>query len=132
MPILLNPLSERLFPMSENGSNDLSERIAAARRARAEREGQNPDEVEQTGTSAGAMALRFGAEFGVSVAVGIGIGLLIDYYAGSKPWGLLIMMMFGFAAGIRSVMRAYRELNAEAAKLAENGSVGPDKEEKTT
>ena len=119
--------------MSENGPKDLSERIAAAQRVQAQREGKKPDEVEQTGTSAGAMALRYGAEFGVSVAVGIGLGLLIDYYAGSKPWGLLIMMMFGFAAGIRSVMRAYRELNAEAAKLAGNGPTGAaDEEEKKT
>ncbi len=118
--------------MSENGPNDLSERIAAAQRVQAEREGKKPDEVEQTGTSAGAMALRFGAEFGVSVAVGMGLGLLIDHFAGTKPWGLLIMMVFGFAAGIRSVMRAYRELNAEAARLVENGPSGPQEEEKKT
>ena len=92
--------------MSENGPNDLSERIAAAQRVQAEREGKKPDEVEQTGTSAGAMALRYGAEFGASVAVGIGIGLLIDHFAGTRPWGLLIMMMFGFAAGIMGVMSA--------------------------
>lgn len=118
--------------MSENGADDLSERIAAAQRDQAKREGRPIDEVEQTSTSAGAMALRFGAEFGVSVAVGIGLGLLIDHFAGTKPWGLLIMMMFGFAAGIRSVMRAYRELNAEAAKLQQAGLEGSETNEKTT
>ena len=118
--------------MSENGPNDLSDRIAAAQRAQAEREGKRPDEVEQTGTSAGAMALRYGAEFGASVAVGIGLGLLIDHFAGTRPWGLLIMMMFGFAAGILGVIRAYRELTAEAEKLREGGPSGPQQEEKKT
>ena len=114
--------------MSENGPNDLSERIAAAQRVQAEREGKKPDEVEQTGTSAGAMALRYGAEFGASVAVGIGIGLLIDHFAGTRPWGLLIMMMFGFAAGIMGVVRAYRELTEEAQSLSEGGPSGPQEE----
>ena len=119
--------------MSENGPNDLSERIAAAQRAQAEREGKRkPDEVEQTTTSAGALALRYGAEFGASVAVGIGLGLLIDHFAGTRPWGLLIMMMFGFAAGILSVIRAYRELTEEAQKLSEGGPSGPQQEEKKT
>ena len=118
--------------MSENGPNDLSERIAAAQRVQAEREGKKPDEVGQTGTSAGAMALRYGAEFGASVAVGIGLGLLIDHFAGTRPWGLLIMMMFGFAAGILGVIRAYRELTAEAEKLREGGPSGPHQEEKKT
>lgn len=118
--------------MSENGPKDLSERIAAAQRVQAEREGKKPDEVEQTGTSAGAMALRYGAEFGACVAVGIGLGLLIDHFAGSRPWGLLIMMLFGFAAGIMGVIRAYRELTEEAQKLSEGGSSGPHKEEKKT
>ena len=118
--------------MSENGPNDLSERIAAAQRVQAEREGKKPDEVEQTGTSAGAMALRYGAEFGASVAVGIGIGLLIDHFAGTRPWGLLIMMMFGFAAGIMGVVRAYRELTEEAQRLSEGGPSGPQEEEKKT
>jgi len=118
--------------MSENGPNDLSERIAAAQKVQDEREGKKPDKVEQTGTSAGGMALRYGAEFGASVAVGIGLGLLIDHFAGTKPWGLLIMMMFGFAAGIMGVIRAYRELTEEAQKLGQAEPLGSANEEETT
>jgi len=118
--------------MSDDGPNDLSERIAAAQRAQTAKEHRPGEDVDQAGSSAGAQALRYGVEFGVNVAVGIGIGLLIDHFAGTKPWGLLIMMVFGFAAGIRGVVRAYRELTAEAAKLGQTGSQGAVEEEKKT
>ena len=118
--------------MSENGPNDLSERIAAAQRVQDERGGRKPDAAEQAGTSAGALALRYGAEFGACVAVGIGIGLLIDHFAGTEPWGLLIMLVFGFAAGIMSVIRAYRELTAEAQRMSNTDPVGSAEEEKKT
>ena len=119
--------------MSDQGPDDLSERIAAAQRAREERENRHkPDDVEQATTSAGALALRYGAEFGASVAVGIGLGLLIDRFAGTRPWGLLIMMMFGLATGVLSVIRAYRELTAEASQLEQDAPDGADKEEEKT
>lgn len=118
--------------MSENGPDDLSERIAAAQRAQTSKAHRPKDDADQAGSSAGAQALRYGFEFGVNVAVGIGLGLLIDYYAGTKPWGMLIMMVFGFAAGIRGIVRAYRELTAEAEKLRQGGPSGPTEEEKKT
>jgi len=118
--------------MSDNGPNDLSERIAAAQRVQAEREGKKPDEVEQAGSSAGAQALRYGAEFGMCVVVGVLLGYGIDHFFGTRPWGVLIMMVFGFAAGIRSVIRAYRELTAEAQQYQAAGPDGPaGTEEKT-
>lgn len=118
--------------MSEKGPNDLSDRIAAAQRAQTSKEHRPDDEAEQAVSSAGAQALRYGVEFGVNVAVGILLGLLIDHYAGTKPWGMLIMMVFGFAAGIRGVVRAYRDLTAEAAKLGQVEPQGSVEEEKKT
>lgn len=59
-----------------------------------------------------ARGLRIGAEFVAAILVGSGIGYLIDLVAGTTPWGLLIMFMVGFAAGILNVTRVVAELNA--------------------
>ena len=74
------------------------------------------------------MALRYGAEFGASVFVGIMIGLGIDHFLGTKPWGLLTMMMFGLAAGVLGVVRAYKELTAAAnpANSADKTGIKPE------
>ncbi|MAN89172.1 MAG: hypothetical protein CL555_20975 [Algoriphagus sp.] len=60
-----------------------------------------------------ARGLRIGAEFVAAILVGSGIGYLIDMFAGTSPWALLIMFMVGFAAGIVNVTRVVAELNAD-------------------
>ena len=107
--------------MSNEGPNDLGERIAKAKAARDEREARKRRDEQADGVSlsAGGYALRYGAEFVANVFVGGFIGFWIDKFAGTEPWGLLIGGTFGFAAGIRAIMRAYRELNARALELAE-------------
>lgn len=100
--------------MAEPDDDELGARIAKARAAR-----EKALEVRQrTGNSsmnAGAMALRYGAEFGACVFVGLMLGLLIDGLFGTRPWGLLAMLAFGLAAGVLGVIRAYREINAAMA-----------------
>ena len=114
--------------MSSEGSDGLGEEIAKARAARAEREAirQKQAKVDDGNISAGAYALRYGAEFGTSVFVGGFIGYWIDVFAGTKPWGLLIMGAFGFAAGIRAIIRAYKELNALALKQTQEPQAPED------
>jgi len=104
--------------MSSEGPDGLGDEIARARAARAERASakQRETRADEGNQSAGAYALRYGAEFGTSVFVGGFMGYWIDVFAGTKPWGLLIMGALGFAAGIRAIMRAYKELNARALK----------------
>ena len=105
--------------MSSEGPNDLGDRIAKAKAARDAREAekQRKTKSDDGSLSAGAYALRYGAEFVANVFVGGFFGFWIDKFAGSEPWGLLIGGTFGFAAGIRAIMRAYRELNARAQEL---------------
>lgn len=100
--------------MADQDPNDLRVRIEKAKAAHGAK--TKPDKIqEQTNAvSAGGLALRYGAEFGASVFVGIVFGLLIDHFFGTKPWGLLIMLAFGLAAGILNVVRAYRMLTAQA------------------
>ena len=108
--------------------DDLSERIAKAQAERAAQEAKKASRESQTdgSVSAGAMALRYGAEFGASVFVGIVFGLIIDHFFGTKPWGLLIMMGFGLAAGILNVIRAYRQLTADGKLQVTDQSDGPE------
>ena len=114
--------------MSSEQPDDLSERIAKAleereAKAAARRRKQASDDVS---VSAGAYALRFGIEFVASVFVGGFLGFWIDKFAGTQPWGLLVMGMFGLAAGIRAIIRAYKELNARAQKISPGLPKAPD------
>ncbi|MEM7329699.1 MAG: AtpZ/AtpI family protein [Pseudomonadota bacterium] len=108
--------------MNDPENSDLAERIARAKSAQEKLEKKKRQEDASAGVSAGAMALRYGAEFGASVFVGIMIGLGIDHFFGTAPWGLLIMLCFGLAAGILGVIRAYKELTD-----ATNPAMSPDK-----
>ena len=96
--------------MSSPENDDLSTRIARAKSAQEQTEKKQRQKEAAAGASAGALALRYGAEFGASVFVGIMMGLGIDHFFGTDPWGLLIMMCFGIAAGVLGVIRAYKEL----------------------
>ena len=104
--------------MSSEGPDGLGDEIARARAARAEREAtkQKAARADDGSISAGAYALRYGAEF----------GYWIDVFAGTKPWGLLIMGAFGFAAGTRAIIRAYKELNAQALKQTQEPQAPED------
>ncbi|MEQ8559057.1 MAG: AtpZ/AtpI family protein [Henriciella sp.] len=115
-------------PMAGPERNDLSERIAKAQQERAEREAKKArrDAEMDSSVSAGGLALRYGAEFGASVFVGILLGLVIDHFFGTKPWGLLVMLGFGLAAGILNVIRAYRQLMADGKLQATDQSDGPE------
>ena len=61
-----------------------------------------PAEEDEPGV---AVALRFGGEFGAAVIVGALLGYGADYFLHSQPWGLIIGMGLGFAAGVVNVVR---------------------------
>ena len=59
-----------------------------------------------------ADASGFARGFGLSsalvagVLVGAGIGWALDRVLGISPWGLIVFLLLGFAAGVVNVMRA--------------------------
>jgi ATP synthase protein I len=53
-----------------------------------------------------AMALRLGADFVAGVVVGVAIGWGVDRLFGTKPFGLIVFVLLGFAAGVLSVLRS--------------------------
>jgi len=52
-----------------------------------------------------AMALRLSADFVAGVLVGAGFGWGFDALLGTTPWGLIVFLLLGFAAGVLNVLR---------------------------
>jgi ATP synthase protein I len=57
-------------------------------------------------TSALARGLRLSAEFAAGILVGAAIGWLMDRWLGTSPWGMIVLLLFGFVAGVLNMMRA--------------------------
>jgi ATP synthase protein I len=59
-----------------------------------------------TDSSALARGFRLSSELVAAVLVGAAIGWLIDRWLGISPWGMIVFLLLGFAAGVLNVMRA--------------------------
>ena len=85
----------------------------------------SPDR-EQAATAAGyAKGFRLSSELVAGVVVGAGIGWLIDRWLGVSPWGLIVFVLLGFAAGVLNVMRSAGLIVGTA--LDEGSRQGPDR-----
>lgn len=56
--------------------------------------------------SAIGRAFRMSSEFIAGVIAGGGLGWLCDRLLGTSPWGMIVLLMLGFCAGIYNVMRS--------------------------
>src|ERR1041385_154340 len=56
--------------------------------------------------SAFARGFRLSTELVAGVLVGAVIGWLLDRWLGISPWGMIVFLLLGFAAGVLNVMRA--------------------------
>ena len=52
-----------------------------------------------------ALGLKISSEFISAIAVGGLLGYLLDYFAGTSPWGMIVFILLGFGAGILNVLR---------------------------
>ncbi len=86
-----------------------------------------PRPQEAPPTSAG-IAFRFATELMVAIAFGGGLGWLLDRWLGTKPIFLVVLVLLGAAAGIRNVMRAAADINAELAGGSAEASQDDDEE----
>ena len=112
-------------PDSAKGvTRDLASRIASAKRERDIEDNRASDNAspEMSGMARG---MRIGTEFIAAILVGAGIGYLIDLGLGTRPWGMLIMFMVGFAAGILNVTRVVTAMN-KAAPPPPGSDLGPN------
>jgi ATP synthase protein I len=90
----------------------------AALAARLERLGERLDEAgapqansgsaPRSGADQSGLARGFGLSTGLVAAVlaGAGLGWLIDRWLGISPWGFIVLLLLGFAAGVVNVIRA--------------------------
>ncbi len=61
--------------------------------------------TKRSGMQGMAQGLKIASEFVAGIAVGALIGYGIDYFLGTRPFGLIVFLMFGFAAGVLNVIR---------------------------
>ena len=85
-------LAARLDRLSRSLERGESEKRRAAERPKASATGY-------------AMAFRLASEFVAGVLVGAGLGWALDKLAGTSPWGLIGLLLLGFAAGVMNVLR---------------------------
>src|SRR5271156_1156304 len=82
----------------------LNEGLGQARSARRPSDGPGAD---RAATASGyARGFRLSSELVAGVVVGAGLGWLIDRWLGISPWGLMVFLLLGFAAGVLNVMRS--------------------------
>ena len=101
-----------------NGERDKPHSDEAALSARLQRLGEglarqravetsNETSENRAATASGyAKGFRLSSELVAGVIVGAGLGWLIDRWFGTTPWGLMIFLLLGFAAGVLNVMRS--------------------------
>ncbi len=108
-------------------TSDLASRIERAQRERRAEESERGSSANtMTGWGKG---LRLGSEFVAAILVGLGIGWLLDSWLNTTPWLMLVMLLFGFAAGVLNVVRAAGEMNKAAIPPAAATSVPKDMDE---
>lgn len=56
------------------------------------------------------MAWRMVIELVAGLAIGLGMGFGLDMLFGTRPWLMIVFTLFGFAAGIKTMMRTAREM----------------------
>ena len=80
----------------------LGERLDQKGTSRKDEAGSGP----RTDPSALARGFRLSTELVAGVLVGAFIGWALDKWLGISPWGMIVFLLLGFAAGVINVMRA--------------------------
>jgi ATP synthase protein I len=100
---------------SEHGSRSAEEAALSARlqslgERLAHHQGSSPQAETRSGSksdpSALARGFRLSTELVAGVLVGAFIGWALDKWLGISPWGMIVFLLLGFAAGVINVMRA--------------------------
>ncbi|MEL7132305.1 MAG: AtpZ/AtpI family protein [Pseudomonadota bacterium] len=94
----------------------LSARIDAVREESAPKP-RTPDHHSQA-----QLAWRMVIELVAGLGIGFGMGYGLDALFGTSPWLMIVFIFLGFAAGVQTMMRSAKEVQAEreAAQAAED------------
>jgi ATP synthase protein I len=98
---------------------DLEARIARAqaRRPAAVAEAKRRQQGDMSGLSRG---FRLASEFVAAIIVGAGLGYFIDMVLPTSPWGMVVFVLLGFAAGVLNMTKAAKHMNEASAAPAES------------
>jgi ATP synthase protein I len=99
-------------PAEQERLRQLEARIAAARKAQA------PEPRLDEHYSGAQLAWRMVIELVAGLLIGFGIGLGLDALFGTRPLFLVLFIMLGFAAGVKTMLRTAREAQDEAGRKA--------------
>jgi ATP synthase protein I len=98
-----------------NGSRSAEEAALSARlqslgERLARQKGPSPQAEARSGSKSDpsglARGFRLSTELVAGVLVGAFIGWALDKWLGISPWGMIVFLLLGFAAGVVNVMRA--------------------------
>lgn len=94
---------------SGSSDPDFDRRLAAFRAHIAREDGSERKAAAGEGGRASAAslsgALRLSSEFIAGILGGGGLGWVVDHFLGTSPWGLIVLLLLGFVAGVYNVMR---------------------------
>lgn len=114
-------------PRTERGPDGRDEELERRRRsleaslaARRPQNGAGAKNANTGGAAGYGQALKLSSEFIAGIAVGAGLGWMVDRVAGTSPWGLIILLLLGFCAGVLNVLRS-------AGLVAQPGPQAPKK-----
>jgi ATP synthase protein I len=98
------PFSDRL--------KRLEDRIAAARKARPEPRSHRGEYTQ------GSLAWRMVTELVAGMALGLGMGFGLDALFGTRPIFLVVFALFGFAAGVRVMLKTAEDVRRGSGEAA--------------
>lgn len=85
----------------------LEERLAAARKVHA------PKPTVEDHYSAASQGWRMVIELVAGLAIGFGVGYGLDSLFGTMPIFLVLFILLGFAAGVKTMLRTAKEIQAK-------------------
>lgn len=99
----------------EKGSNQadrqLNERLAALEeKLEARRAAEKKATAANPSKGGWGKAMKMSSEFIAAILVGAMMGYLVDSFAGTQPWGMIVLLLLGFVAGVINVLRSSGEV----------------------
>lgn len=104
--------------------SDLDQFEAKLDAARVRRDGKTKKK-DETDNSLLGMAWRLSTELLAAVFVGWFLGWLFDYFVGTQPWGSIVGLGLGIAAGFLSVFRTAAAMEAKTAHISKGEDMPP-------
>ena len=105
-------------PSNPDPLKSLDERIKAAKMAK------TPEPKVDDHYTGAQLAWRMVIELVAGIAIGFGIGYGLDALFGTMPVFLVIFILLGFAAGVKTMLRTAQEVQTDEMAKAEEDKEG--------